>query len=328
LYRYAAYGLVLAADQPIPWLVESRSSQPPDIKVYQKDKPDWLAEVAGEPMEPWDPSKSADSARDFGWRVSRSGRFVEVRYSDGTIFIIDNIKGRIWADWDSKFAVTDMALYLLGPILGFVLAVRGMTVLHAAVISIGSTAFALIGPSGAGKSTAAAAFALRGHAVLTEDIAVVSARDDAFFVEAGYPTIRLWPPSVVSLLGDEDALPLLSPGWEKRDFDLQGRGAFPDEAKRLTSVYVIGERSTGPATPRVEPMSEADGLIALLSNTFINLQPRIRARAREFLILSQVANTLPVRRLVPHEDPGMISEQCRIVEEDFLDLSKGDRMAD
>ena len=319
MYRYAAYGLVLTADEPIPWLIETRSSKPADIHVYQRDRPDWLAEAAREPMEAWDPTNPRNDPN-LGWRISRSGRFVDVRYSDGTTFIIDNVSGRIWANWDSKYAVTDMALYLLGPVLGFVLAVRGLTVLHAAVISIGSTAFALIGPSGAGKSTAAAAFAMKGRTVLTEDIAVVSARHDAFFVEAGYPTVRLWPPSVTSLFGDENALPVLSPGWEKRDFDLQARGAFPDEARRLAAVYLLGERSSEPAAPRVDPVSGTDGLISLLSNTFVNLQPRIRARAREFALLSQVASTLPFRRLTPHEDPSKIFEQCRLVEDDFLGL--------
>jgi hypothetical protein len=105
-----------------------------------------------------------------------------------------------------------------------VLRLRGIFVLHASAVAIGDRALALAGQPGAGKSTTAAAFALLGYPVLSEDVVPVFEQGDILVVHAGYPHIRLWPDSVKLLLGSSDALPRIIPSWDKCRLDLTQNG--------------------------------------------------------------------------------------------------------
>jgi hypothetical protein len=63
---------------------------------------------------------------------------------------------------------------LIGQVLPLVAALRGLEVLHASAVAHGGLAFALAGDSGAGKSTLAAHLALRGHALVADDVLAIS----------------------------------------------------------------------------------------------------------------------------------------------------------
>ena len=119
----------------------------------------------------------------------------------------------------ASHARRDTATYLLGPVLGFVLRLRGIACLHASAISIDGRTVLLLGPAGSGKSTTAAAFACKGCRVLSEDVCALHCTPDGIFVQPGYPRLRL-PNSVGMLFGAQDALPLLTPNWNKRFLDL------------------------------------------------------------------------------------------------------------
>ncbi len=56
--------------------------------------------------------------------VGLKGTYFRFQYTDGTEFVIDRRGGRIWATWSAAGTVEDMATYLLGPVLGFVLRLR------------------------------------------------------------------------------------------------------------------------------------------------------------------------------------------------------------
>ena len=101
-------------------------------------------------------------------RVSRSRHpdLYRVDYEDGTRIFVDGCGSNIWALDAEGATIEDTATYLLGPTLGFVLRLRGVTCLHASVIAIDGRAIVLAGPSGFGKSSLAAAFATRGFPIL------------------------------------------------------------------------------------------------------------------------------------------------------------------
>jgi hypothetical protein len=105
------------------------------------------------------------------WEVSSPALLYNLVYGDGTKFVIDRAGSRVWATWGRESTFEDTLTYLLGPVLGFVLRLRGVTCLHASAIAIDGVAIALTGPGGAGKSTAAAKFAAMGYPVLSDDIA-------------------------------------------------------------------------------------------------------------------------------------------------------------
>ena len=106
----------------------------------------------------------------------------------------------VWADGPENYALEDTATYLVGPVMGFVLRLRGSLPLHACSVAIGDKAIALMGPQGAGKSTAAAAFARLGYSVISEDVTALSESGGRYMVQPGYTRVNLWPESAEALL--------------------------------------------------------------------------------------------------------------------------------
>ena len=131
-------------------------------------------------------------------KLVRTGHFWFV-YDDAVEFIVDEQGSHVWAKWPNGLTIDDVSIYLLGPILGFVLRLRGTLSLHASVVELDRKAIAILGPAGAGKSTLAAAFAMAGHRVLSDDITpVLFDERGRFMAQPGYPRLRLWPDAVRS----------------------------------------------------------------------------------------------------------------------------------
>jgi hypothetical protein len=70
---------------------------------------------------------------------------------------------------------TEIRVFLLGSVVGFLCHQRALFPLHASCVAIGGKAAALCGPTGAGKSTAAVQLALRGHQLVADDICAIDA---------------------------------------------------------------------------------------------------------------------------------------------------------
>jgi len=117
--------------------------------------------------------------------------YFKLHYSDGTEFIIDRKGTEVWCVWPDTLTLEDAVVYLLGPVLGFVLRLRGITCLHASAISVGDRAVVLLGPAGAGKSTTAAAFAKLGYPVLSDDVLALSDQNTTFLAQPAYPHLHL-----------------------------------------------------------------------------------------------------------------------------------------
>src|SRR5207245_7692556 len=96
------------------------------------------------------------------------GAFVRLAYEDGTQFWLDGKRENIWATWPPASCIENAASYLLGPILGLVLRLRGVTCLHASAVAFGDRSVAFVGQTGAGKSTTAAAFARPACGVISD----------------------------------------------------------------------------------------------------------------------------------------------------------------
>jgi hypothetical protein len=254
------------------------------------------------------------------WRVAMSG-FLRVAYPDGTQFWLDEKREGLWATWPTTSSLEETSTYLLGPILGLLLRLRGITCLHASAVSYNRRCIAFLGSAGAGKSTTAAAFARDGHAVLSDDIAALVEREGAFQVLPAYPHLCLWPDSVSMLYGSPDALPRLSTNWDKRRLALGERGTrFETRALPLGAIYLIGDRRSENA-PCVEGVRPQAALLSLLAETYANKILDREMRAREFELLGRLVTNVPVRRVYPHAESGRLEQLCQTIREDFHSLN-------
>lgn len=234
-------------------------------------------------------------------------------YRDGTAFAIDRGGTRVRGSWPAGATLEDTATYLLGPILAFVLRLRGFVAVHASAVEMEGGAVLMVGPSGAGKSTTAAAFALNGWPVLTDDVSVVAPRGDVLEVVPTYPRVRLWDDAVRGLLGRSEALPLLTPTWDKRYLPLGTAGAgFSRKPLPLRAIFLLREREDSPRAPRVEEIPPLAAFPELLGNLLANRDLPGQAEA-DFRFSSLLAGRVPVLALTAHADAARLGELCRLV---------------
>lgn len=315
-YRCTIYGLGVVANKSIPG-VPSSSTAADDLQISFGSLPSWVDELRPSQIET---SFVADYTDKVGEPVLRvfnlsEGNYFRFSYADKTDFVVNRAGTEIWAAWPAPLTLEDTCTYLLGPIMGFVMLLRGIVCLHASAVAIGDQAIALLGPAGSGKSTAAAAFSDRGYSILAEDVVTLDDRQDQFLVRPGYPCIRLWPSSVSALYGSETHLPKLTPNWEKRYLDLGDR--FENRSLPLTAIYYLNKRSEDPAAPLVECFDKSEGLMSVLANTYATKLMNKQMRAREFGLLTRLLNNVPLRRVTPHTDPLRISELCDRILTDY-----------
>lgn len=251
-------------------------------------------------------------------------QFFELAYSEGARFVVDATAERVWGTWLPPLTIEDLSTYLLGPVMGFILRRRNITALHASTACIRGQAVVLCGESEAGKSTTAAALALRGIPVLAEDVSSIKEAAGTFYVEPGYPRICLWPCAVENLLGTTEALPQLSPTWEKRFLALDGvQAKFEPQRQPLGAVYLLAPRVKDADAPRIEELGKREALLELVQNTYMNWVLDRTQRAAELDVLARIVSDVPVRRLVPHTDPLRIGALCELIVTDAARLFAG-----
>lgn len=94
----------------------------------------------------------------------------------------------------------DLRGYFYGSVLAMMSYMRGLFPLHASAVALGDSAVAFSGPIGAGKSTLAAALALRGHALLSDDVAVIDLADPLRpMLRPAFPRLKLTGEAVAGL---------------------------------------------------------------------------------------------------------------------------------
>ena len=324
---YYAFGLSLCSNIPIPGLISSPPTGEIDVRIWLQSVPDWLEErlAAQQAIRHSSPYQDEQGKPTLEvWEIA--GGYFHLLYADATEFIVNSSGAEVWARWPGGMTLEDTATYLLGPVMGFVLILRGITCLHASAIAFDDKAIALLGPRSAGKSTTAAAFARMGYPVLTDDVVALDDRGDSFLVQPGYPRLRLWPDSVNALFGAGDALPLLTPNWDKRYLDLMSRDyKFQQRPLPLAAVYILGERSDNPAAPFVEAVSANTGTMALVANTYATYLKDKSMRAQEFDLLSRISAHVPLRRVTPHADAAHLTRLCETIIDDFQRVALSDQ---
>jgi hypothetical protein len=316
---YSVFGLHLRANRSIPGLEPARTACGSSaIQVYFGLAPSLESEASAAPETLIFVSSILLGSGEPAFRVRKiaNGAFLRLDYFDGMRFWMDSPGRTVWALWPDSLSLEDAASYLLGPVLGLLLRLRGVTCLHASAVSFGDYAVAFVGEQGAGKSTIAAAFARRGHAVLADDIVALVERDGLLRVMPAYPYLSLWPDSVEMLYGSAKALPSFSANFEKRMLPLTGSALrFEKESLPLAAIFLLGERSADATAPLLETLTPQQSLLSLVANSYATSLLDDDMRIREFSLFGRLLSLVPVRRLRPHQDPARIDRLCGRVEE-------------
>ncbi len=319
IHSYRVYGLEVVSSVAIPGLQPFSLSPTVLGTLYFEagPAPDWVTAATAQPATVLSQRGSATESTDPTFVLTRrAGACFFLDYSDGTRFAVTADANRVWGHYEPPLTEADLATYFLGPVLGFILRLRLQTPLHASSVEICGKGIALCGDAGAGKSTTAAALALLGVPVLAEDITPLREVDGAFYAIPGYPRVCLWPESVAHLFGSPDALPQLTPVWDKRFLALDGSGAhFRSTPLPLALIYLFSQRQSV-AAPRIEHASPREVLLELVQNTYMNWLLDKPQRAAEFDLLARLVAKVPVRRIIPHSDPQQLPKLCELLVSD------------
>ncbi|HEV2618183.1 MAG TPA: hypothetical protein VGU63_16410 [Candidatus Acidoferrales bacterium] len=322
---YLVYGLRLASDRPISGLnsVESSQGDRADVSVqFEAEETESAADFAGETV--WYVGDIVDHNGNPAlkiWKHQQSGEY-RMRYSHGLTFYLDARLTVIRVRCAVPMENDDVADFLLGPVLGVLLRLRGVICLHASVVGIQDKAIAFVGPPGAGKSTTAGLFSRRGHSVLSDDIAALFEREDSYYVLSAYPYLNLWPEMAALLTGPKvGSLPETSTaGMDKAKLRVpldECNLRFQREGLPLAAIYVLAERSGESRAPFAMPLAPSEALMNLVANTYGNKTLDVSTRAQEFRVLGELTNVLPIRRVVANEDPSRLDRLYEIICEDF-----------
>jgi hypothetical protein len=317
---HSTYGHGCAVDFDWSWCPPARVGQPIDLRIALGGL-GRFEDVARAPWVPYRHRPAADPAAPPIVRVGRGadGHF-RVMYCDGAEFAIDATASEIFGISRSALTLDDLLVYLQGPILGFVLRLRGVTCLHASAASFEGRAFGIMGAGGLGKSTSAAILARMGLPVLTDDVLALVDHGRAFEVQPGLPRVLLWSDSVRALFGDPEALPRIVGTWDKRYLDLTLPGyRFAQQATPLAALYVLGERLAPDAPTQIAALRGAEVVPHLLANTYANDFLDAGQRARELEVLCRLGSHVPVRLVRAPEDRDKAAGVCEAILADFRD---------
>jgi hypothetical protein len=312
---YSFFGLILHSNRPIPEVAVSRlSRRSPDIEIKWDASPHGAAAGSEQTedltyLSPYLAPSGEPALRI--WKAN-GGSLLHLRYFDGIEFWVNREGRNAWALWPESTSIENAASYFLGPVLGLMLRLRGVTCLHASAVVIDGKAVAFVGSAGAGKSTTAAALAGCGCSVLSDDIVALSASGDIFKILPSYPYISLWPEPLTALFGSADAAPRFIPTWEKRCvFDGSHGIRFEGEAVPLAAIYILGSRQDEAAA--VATLSRETAFLSLVANSYATNLLSPEMRAREFEVLSRLVARVPVRQISASQDLQRIDELCRVI---------------
>lgn len=323
-FLYTVFGLTVRSDLFIPGLATPNgSNQNAALEIHWGTSPGPAADSPVPPEELTYVSSNVDESNRPGLQIWKTadGAYLHLVYYDGIEFWLERHGNSIWARWPKSSTQNDVLSFLLGPVLGLLLRLRGVTCLHASAVALEDSSVVFVGSEGAGKSTTAAAFARQGLGVLSDDVAALEEVGGLFRVIPAYPHLCLWADSVEMLYGSSDALPRFSEGWEKRRLSLGEQGTrYEDRPLPLVAVYLLGERRSDPA-PYVEAIRPQTALLALVADTFATKILTRELRAHEFGVLGRLVSTVPVRRVYPHRERNRLGELCSAIRQDLDSLS-------
>jgi energy-coupling factor transporter ATP-binding protein EcfA2 len=304
-----AYGLRLRSSTELPGLVSAAEDEPIDVDITlgtlaELDKPHSTVT--------WYKSPERDSANEPLVTINflPKTRSYHLKFLDGTQFIVNNAGTRIAGMWPDHMYLEDCVTNLTGPVLGFTLRLRGRSCLHASCVLINGEAIAIAGHQGAGKSTTAGMLNELGCPAITDDILVTTVSPRGCEVTPGYPQLRLWPDSTKGIFGSIDALPQLTPDWDKRALNLDTRNLADCHTRYpLRAVFFLQPRQAI-SEPEILRLSQKDTLLNLLANAYASRLLTDKMKATDLKVFSEIARQVAGYKLTPQNQITDLRRLC------------------
>jgi hypothetical protein len=264
------FGLRVRSNRPLPFALPATAGTP-DVHCTLGELP---------PLA--DEQPIALDRDDAPYTLARTAATYVLTYADATRFAVT--RDSIAMTWREPLTFEDACTYLPGAPFALLLRLRGVACLHASAVTLDGRTTAYAGSSGAGKSTLAAMMLARGATLVSEDVLALARSGGGIVALPGYAGIRLWPEAVQLVAGSHDALPIISPTWEKRILEV-GEAQFAGEPRALDEVLFL-DGDEGSLAPR-------DAALRLIANAYRPEMLDAAMRQNEFEIFTELADRVP-----------------------------------
>jgi hypothetical protein len=292
MYRYAAYGLTVGSDLPLPGL--EAAAREPDLVVRRCT-----------PREP-------PPVGEGGTQVAVRGREMRLSVDQlGTITVVDGREIRVAAP--PHVEARTIGTYVLGIALAFALQQRGMLVLHASAVARDGGVAAFLGGSGWGKSSLAAALSLRSFAFIADDLVPVAAEREAHLVTPGFPQLKLAPDAAAVLGLAASRSVSLGPDEPKRGHD--ARAHFAPTPLPLHALYLIADA----ASLHIAQLARQAALVELIRHSYPT-RLGLPGDAQHLAACAKLAARCPVFRLGRPRDLAALPELAGFVADHIATL--------
>lgn len=283
MHDYAAYGLLIRSEIPLPELLAASSESLPTQRNVARPE----AHIAVAEFDRRSPPSFAPDAA--VWATPDSG-FVD--YPGTAAFLVRH--GReILIDPHPDADPRLIRLFLLGPVLALLLHQRQFLVLHASAVRINGGVIAFVGEKGMGKSTMTAAFHARGHAMVADDLVAIDTDGALPLAYPGFPQLKLFPESAALLGGDTRTLPRVHPDFEKRS--RSAKNGFATASLPLHRIFALHDADSF----AIESISGATALMELVRHSYLlGFLEATGTMAAHFRQATTLAARVPIARLL------------------------------
>ena len=188
---------------------------------------------------------------------------------------------------------TSLRHFITDQVIPRAIAGEGNLVLHAGAVKHETGALLFVGPSGAGKSTLTAGFHVNGYSLLGDDSIIVSWPFERAEATAVYPSLRLFPDSLSTLMPTAVSAPV-GEHTSKRSVPFTD-GGQSSASVPVDAIFVL---SAAPLSfIECNILGAADACMALVQNSFALNPSDRRGAAIRMKQAAELARTVPTFEL-------------------------------
>lgn len=322
MHDYQLYGLNITSTHPLPLLSPITAQNcNTDVSIDMSNQiipdADWT---------------TVDIGGEMGVTLNQSQDWFCINYlrskTETLTFYVSKDGAQVISNKPDSIPISDVASFILGPIIGFSLRLKQTMCLHASVMEYGGTAFAFVGNKGAGKSTTAAALLNAGAKLISDDVAVLNTVDAP--VQPGYPSVRLLPTTLLALGLEQENYERVVSGSNKRYVPLRDsktqatnntshlKWQFQSTPKKLSAIYSLNARQPELKQTIITNLSNKDALMALAPHGYGRRILNSTQRAEEFAFMARLSKHIAVKSV---SCPDELTLLPRVVDDILADVN-------
>ena len=207
-------------------------------------------------------------------------------------------------------------------IIGILQHLNGLYVLHGSAIRYAGKGLILLGQSGAGKSSLETALALRGAAIIADDIVCIGPRRENWPILPGIETVRL-SPDATSFFGlSEQGIPV-EDGSGKVMVDFSNNREGVCSTTELAAIYCLNRLIDQDSIqmPELEVCGARESLVWAIKSSFgLLVDPPVQ-QGLSVQKLGRLSCQFGVKRLTYPSSFAEIENTCKCIEQDLDVLS-------